>query len=292
MKGPIPWGRLSRRHLRQFVAFLVLVGVVLYVRSLLETDAKIQSWEEPLDVAVIQLKLDDAPIPAEFLDAFLAPSSYPADRGTSIHAIPRWLRDEMIRLAGRDRAVVRFHLSGPIVFREPPPKPSDSFFGRIVAGFSFRSYLKRVATAASVDLSKFLVKLVLVYYAPSNPVDKHSDSYGSFRDHAGLVYVPTSVPDIPYNVAEIAHELMHTFGAKDKYDGRATVFPGGYAEPFKSPLLPQRFAEVMAGEIPLSPNRLRPVRGLDELRVGHETALEMGWLDDETVRRYYKEGRR
>jgi hypothetical protein len=198
----------------------------------------------------------------------------------------------MLRLTGRDLTVVRFHLFGPTVFREAPPKPSDTFFGRIAAGFSFRSYLKRVAKASAVDLSEFLVKLVLVYYSPSKPVDKHSDSYGSFRDHAGLVYVPTSIADIPYNLAEITHELMHTFGAKDRYDGRATVFPGGYAEPFKSPLLPQRFAEVMAGEIPLAPNRLRPVRGLDELRVGHETALEIGWLDDETVRRYYKEGQR
>lgn len=283
-------GRLSRRTIRQLVAFAILVVVVLYAKSLLETDAKIQSWEEPLDVAIFQTVAKDADLPDRFTSRFLASSYYPADPGESIHAIPLWLRTEIARLTGRERTVVRFHLFGPLNLEEAPPKPSDSFFGRIVAGFRFRRFLRAVARGAGVDLGRFLVKLVLVYYDPAKPLDKHSDSFGSFRDHAGLVYIPTTTKDIPYNLAEIAHELMHTFGAKDKYDAKGATFPGGFAEPFASPLYPQRFAEVMAGEVPESANKSRPVRSLSELRVGHETALEIGWLDDESARRYYKSG--
>ena len=47
----------------------------------------------------------------------------------------------------------------------------------------------------------------------------------------------------------IAHEILHTLGASDKYDlaTLAPLYPGGYAEPERDPLYPQSFAEIMAG---------------------------------------------
>jgi hypothetical protein len=75
-----------------------------------------------------------------------------------------------------------------------------------------------------------------------------------------------------------AHELFHTLGASDKYDatGHAT-FPGGFAEPERIPLYPQRGAELMARNLPLSPTSERPPETLDELWVGDATATEIGW---------------
>lgn len=280
-------GRLSRRHARQLVALLALAAVVVYVQSLLAADEKIQSWEEPLDVAVIQLLPAGVTIPEAYRAQFLgAPDE---NRAASLPAVPRWLAAEMARTTGRARDAVRLHLFDPMPVDDPLPRPSDSFFGRIVAGIRFRTFLKNTARRGGIDLAKFPIKLLLVYYDPARPVDKHSDSFGSFRDHAGLVYVPLSIAEIPHNVAEIAHELLHTFGAKDKYNESGAVFPGGFAEPFRAPLFPQLYAEVMAGEVPMGPGRSRPVQNLGELRIGVETALEIGWVDDAAARAYYRQ---
>ena len=69
----------------------------------------------------------------------------------------------------------------------------------------------------------------------------------------------------------IAHELLHTLGASDKYDPQslAPIFPDGYAEPDRQPSHPQRMAEIMAGRIPVAEGRaedsrlvLKVLRGL------------------------------
>jgi hypothetical protein len=76
----------------------------------------------------------------------------------------------------------------------------------------------------------------------------------------------------------VAHELLHTLGATDKYEarGRARV-PDGLAEPSRSPLYPQRFAEVIARSRPLAPDREVVPETLDALAVGDRTAAEIGW---------------
>jgi len=53
----------------------------------------------------------------------------------------------------------------------------------------------------------------------------------------------------------IAHELMHTLGATDKYElgSGAPLYPLGFAEPDRQPLYPQVRAEIMAGRRALSP---------------------------------------
>ena len=77
----------------------------------------------------------------------------------------------------------------------------------------------------------------------------------------------------------IAHELLHTVGATDKYDLRndAPAFPDGYGDPQQNPLYPQITAELMAGRRMLSPNRWQQASSLDEVVVGAATALEIRW---------------
>ena len=56
------------------------------------------------------------------------------------------------------------------------------------------------------------------------------------------------------NQVVIAHELLHTLGATDKYD-RATgqpLVPEGLGDPGQSPRYPQQFGEIMAGRVAVS----------------------------------------
>lgn len=81
------------------------------------------------------------------------------------------------------------------------------------------------------------------------------------------------------NQVVLAHELLHTLGATDKYapHSNSPRFPEGYAAPDARPLLPQTKAELMAGRIPLDETRSEIPAGLRDVVIGPATAREIGW---------------
>ena len=83
----------------------------------------------------------------------------------------------------------------------------------------------------------------------------------------------------------IAHELLHTVGATDKYNPSTgfPVFPDGYADPDKEPLLPQEFAEIMGGRILLSDNSSAMPESLDQTLICPVTAHEIKWIEEDEV---------
>ena len=81
------------------------------------------------------------------------------------------------------------------------------------------------------------------------------------------------------NEIVLAHELLHTLRATDKYSltTNAPSYPDGYAAPDARPLLPQKKAELMAGRIALDEQRAEMPSDLDEVVIGAATAREIGW---------------
>jgi len=81
------------------------------------------------------------------------------------------------------------------------------------------------------------------------------------------------------NQIVLAHELLHTLRATDKYslDSNAPLYPDGYAAPDARPLLPQKKAELMAGRIPLDERHAQMPSDLRDVVIGPATALEIGW---------------
>ena len=69
-------------------------------------------------------------------------------------------------------------------------------------------------------------------------------------------------------------------GATDKYDPRTShpAFPEGYADPEKVPLLPQQFAELMAGRIATSETECQMPLSLHQTVIALKTAREIGWF--------------
>lgn len=81
------------------------------------------------------------------------------------------------------------------------------------------------------------------------------------------------------NELVIAHEVLHTLGASDKYD-LATglpLYPVGFAEPDRTPTYPQAKAELMAGRIALGPAEAATPHSLRQATIGPATAYEIGW---------------
>jgi hypothetical protein len=77
----------------------------------------------------------------------------------------------------------------------------------------------------------------------------------------------------------IAHELMHTLGATDKYDlsTGAPLYPGGFAQPDRQPRYPQPSAEIMAGRRAVSATDFDMPSSLKDVVVGPATADEIRW---------------
>lgn len=122
------------------------------------------------------------------------------------------------------------------------------------------------------------IVVLAVYHEPTEgvPLDR---STGLDK---GLIAVANLFADRaarPTNEIVLAHELLHTLGATDKYSpaSNAPSYPNGYAAPGARPLLPQTKAELMAGRIPLDELHAEMPHDFDEVVVGAATALEIGW---------------
>ncbi len=81
------------------------------------------------------------------------------------------------------------------------------------------------------------------------------------------------------NQVVIAHELLHTLGATDKYGADDMPrWPDGYGDPAQQPRLPQRRAELMAGRRAISEHVAETPESLATVVIGDATAREIRWL--------------
>ena len=124
------------------------------------------------------------------------------------------------------------------------------------------------------------VRLFTVYYDP----DKHARLAHSLGLQKGFLGVVNGYGDASYegrNNVVLAHEMLHTLGASDKYDAKTNQarYPEGYAAPEQSALYPQKRAELMAGRIPISQYESKIPSKLLRTVVGEMTAREIGWIE-------------
>ena len=120
--------------------------------------------------------------------------------------------------------------------------------------------------------------MFVLYHDPLlTPTVPHS--LGLTKGLIGVVYAFAAPAMSGANNVVIAHELLHTVGATDKYDptNDAPRFPDGYGDPRQVPLYPQAKAEIMAGRRMVTPDRWEQASSLDETAVGAATALEIRW---------------
>lgn len=124
------------------------------------------------------------------------------------------------------------------------------------------------------------IKIFIVYHdgSAANPLE---DSLGIRKGLFGVVHAYANRRLEPKNHVVIAHEILHTVGAKDKYDlaTKQPLFPAGYADPENQPLFPQQFAEIMGSRIPLSKTQSKMPPTLNHTVIGEQTAREIKWTD-------------
>ncbi len=166
----------------------------------------------------------------------------------------------------------------PQVMVLPPEVPSErSLFSVVWYSLRLRYYgmLHDSFDGPSPD-----IKIYLTYFSPfPNIVLPHS--VGLQNGKVGVVNGFASWQQTDFTNIILAHEILHTVGATDKYDFRTNhpYFPDGYADADQNPLLPQNRAEIMGATIMLSETKARLPLSLAETTVGELTAREVNWLN-------------
>jgi hypothetical protein len=163
--------------------------------------------------------------------------------------------------------------------REQPPARQDGLLGNISWSLKMRLYARRNSRAPGRPPPT--IRIFVQYYDPA-VTQSVPHSVGMQKGLIGVVHAYASRAKAGSNSVVIAHEILHTLGASDKYDPvtLAPVFPIGYVEPDREPLYPQPLTEIMAGRYATGPVSAEIPDSLTDVRVGDATALEIRWKKD------------
>jgi hypothetical protein len=245
----------------------ILLGVLLVAAvSTCEDRMRTTRWREPLFVSIYPIAADDSPVTRAYLAALDADRFKPIDRFFSREAARHGLA------TGEP---VRTRLRAELPERPPQRAPDAGVLATALWSLHLRYWAWRVSGHAGEPED---IRLFLLYHDPAlTPTVPHS--LGLTKGLIGVVYAFAAADMNGANDVVIAHELLHTVGATDKYDPQTDLprFPDGYGDPRQRPLYPQLTAELMAGRRMLAPGRCRQAQSLDEVVIGPVSALEIRW---------------
>jgi len=279
-----PGWRLHLRRARLGTLLVCLLVSAIWGFEMWRADNRVFAWTKPVSVLVVALVDPETPLGSdelsELLHGFL---SSPRPLDGNVAGVAKWLENERAALSAGEGRVVDFSCAGPFKMSEAPPGPPPadaSFLGRWSATRAFLGYFEEVAESLDVARDGYDVTIFVYFFAEERAaLYGKQHSMASRRDGLGVVFAPLGRKHLPYSAALLAHELLHTFGASDKYEGSRCIYPDGFAEPDLNPLYPQRWSEIMALGIPLEAGRERRVTELSDCKVGRTTAAEIGWLE-------------
>lgn len=251
------------RALRIFILLFIFSVVALGAWR-----AKTQSveWKYTLPVNIYLINGDGSAVAAEYLRSLTEEDFKP---------IATFMRDEAERYGRSAKASIEIRLGGIIDTRPPEPPNNGNALEVIAWSLKMRWWVYRNTDTVGPSPQ---VKMLLLYLDPAqSPHLAHST--GLQKGLVGRVNVFASRDMAKQNNVVIAHEFLHTLGATDKYDPATNqpLYPDGYANPDLKPLLPQRYAEIMAGRTALSQTEVVTPASLDDALIGSKTAQEINW---------------
>ncbi|MDP5240535.1 hypothetical protein Q9Q94_13405 [Uliginosibacterium sp. 31-16] len=251
------------KRLRIGILLFILLTVAI---SAWRANAKVTGWKSTLQVALFPINADGSTASQRYIEA-LQPES--------IEPISKYLGEQASAHGLQMLYPVRVSL-GPVIRTLPPPQPrGGSALDAIRWSLSMRWWAWRHTPATAIHPD---VRLYLLYYDPATHTSV-PDSAGLAKGQIGIAHLFATRTMHGSNLVVSTHELLHTLGATDKYEPRNGLprFPEGYAEPARTPRLPQLQAEIMAGRIPRDEEHAEIPVSLDETLIGPVTAREIGW---------------
>lgn len=257
------------------IRILILLGILAAAIGLTWLEqTRVRAWDGPLDVAVIPINGDGSAQAAEAIRAL---------QTSDFDDIGSFLERETARYGVKQSPAVQLTLL-PELHEQPPAPPLDhNALKTVWWSLKLRWWVYRQSGTWLPQLGR--IKLFVLYHAPQDGVPL-SHSLGLQKGLIGVVHAFADPRQRQQNNIVIAHELLHTLGATDKYDaGGRPIYPQGYAEPELPPQMPRHEAEIMAGRLVDARGRLVMPPSLDQCVIGAMTAHEIN-LDEGFRRRF------
>ena len=252
------------KALRIFILLFILVGVAL---GTWRARTHSVEWKYTLPVNIYLVSGDTSPVAAEYMRNLTVEDFKP---------IEKFMRDEAARYGRTASASIQIRLGARIAALPPEPPRNGSALEVIAWSLKMRWWAWRNTDMSGPGPQ---VKMFVLYFDPAKS-NRLAHSTGLQKGLIGRVNVFAANSMTRQNNVIIAHEFLHTLGATDKYDPATNLplFPDGYANADLKPLLPQRFAEIMAGRTPLSATEAETPAALEDALIGGKTAQEINWL--------------
>lgn len=253
------------RKLRILIALLVLFFVASTAAL---TRFRTTDWDNTLYVSIYPVNGDQSPASANYINSL---------SDESFTDIEQYLARQA--LAYRNIQEKPFAITLAPEVKEIPPQPP--FGGNVLQVMYWSMKMRYWAwTHNSQPGPAPDIQIYTIYYDPK-VYDKVGHSFGLQKGLVGVVNAYAGRSEGKRNNVVLAHELLHTLGASDKYDLSNTlpIYPQGYADPEQQPLYPQKRAELMAGRIPITEQQAEQPDHLKQTIIGQATAIEIGLLN-------------
>lgn len=252
------------RTLRIAVLLLILVFVLLnsWLDRLYSRD-----WDGPLQVTLFPVNADGSEIAEQFVRQL---------ESGDLRGLEDFFTDEARHYKLPLDRPLRFTLAPPLAEMPPLPPEEGGRLGIMLWSLKLRWFTWRTPDPPGPTPT---IRMFVLYHDPQiAPMLPHST--GLEKGLVGIAHVFAAPSMVGANQVVIAHEVLHTLSASDKYDMATNLplLPDGYADPERQPLYPQAQAELMAGRIPLSDTQAEQAESLRQVRVGLLTAREIGWV--------------
>ncbi|GJM05218.1 MAG: hypothetical protein DHS20C09_12090 [marine bacterium B5-7] len=240
---------------------LLMVAVAAWLAKARSTD-----WDKPLNVIVYAINGDASGVSQKYIDEIEK-----SDFNDIEEFFEREAKDYDLPL----KKPVAVSFAGELKTKPPLPPRNASTISIMCWSLRLRYWAWQNDNYPYPED----VQIFVLYFDPAKtPTVAHSLGL-----HKGLIGVVNAFADKKMkkeNHVIIAHELLHTVGAVDKYDPSTNqpLYPIGYADPEKEPLFPQEKAEIMAGRIAINENKAEQPQRLKQVMLGRATAIEINWV--------------
>ena len=262
----------------KFLRVLVLLFIlfIVAVDSWLDS-ARSTDWNDTLNVVVVPINPEKSDPVADYILSF---------DNDAFKPIEDFFDQEASRYLPLNKPAFKLILGNEL--HQEPPKftPNENreaqWFDAVVWSLKTRYWVYKMKKNYKHLYPDIM--LFVNYYDPA----KHRrvrHSLGLEKGLYSIVYAFGNKGDKKGNHIVIAHELLHTLGASDKYalNSNQPLYPIGYANRDKRPLYPQKKAELMAGRIPISEGKATMPDSLVDVLIGPETAMEINWKNPGSV---------
>ncbi len=246
---------------------LILLYILLMVAAgAWLSEARTTDWDKPLNVVVYAINADASTTSQKYIDKL---------EDKNFNDIEAFFKREAKKHKLTLKKPVDVSFAGELKEKPPMPPRAGSKLSIMLWSLKLRYWAWQNDNYPYPED----VQIFVLYFDPEK-TKKVAHSLGLQKGLIGVVNAFASKKMKKQNHVIVTHELLHTVGAIDKYDpiNNQPLYPVGYADPDRTPLYPQKKAEIMAGRIPITEDEAKQPKKLKQVVLGESTAIEINWL--------------